>query len=630
MLKKNRNRFSLFIILIVFAFQYLGHLANPRYKHDFYTRDISFDVFSYYIYLPATFIYKDIGIKDHTWIQHLFEKYKPSGTLYQVYKLDNGNHTPNYTCGFALLYSPFFVVGHLSAKLFNYTQDGMSFPYQFSISNGIYIYLLIGLFYLRKVLLEYFNDIISGISILIITWGTNFLSEAVNNQLQPHVMLFSGYAILIYQTIQWHKHNQIRNIAVAGFVIGLMVLARPSEIVCILIPMLWNIHDKNSFNEKVNLIRKKYKHILALILFAFIPFIPQIIYWKIVTGSYIFFSYQHTEGFDFLSPHILKVLFSFKKSLFVYTPMLVFVVLGIIILKRKKGSIFLPVLIYTVANFYLLSSWAAWWNGGSFGMRYFTESYVLMSLPLGFFLQWMMERRLYLKLFFTTLILFFFILNVFQTWQFLNWIIPDDRMTLPYYKAIFFKTKVTPEDRKLMEIERSYNSSEEFTNPQDYRQFTLAYYDFEKLNATPIDITKLDTNIFLSPPCSYRMGAGDEYSPTFKIRYDHLVKPDRDHVWLKVSVNYFSDEEIEKNPASIVILMPHKKYQLKYRGFDFEKYPSKKREWNTITAFYMTPFPYNEKDEFLIYIYHRGKSNLYLDNFRIDVYESNEPKQFTF
>lgn len=61
---------------------------------------------------------------------------------------------------------------------------------------------------------------------------------------------------------------------------------------------------------------------------ALVVFIPQFLYWKHVTGQFIFFSYKNTEGFDFMKPHILNVLFSFKKSLFVYTPVLIFVVAG--------------------------------------------------------------------------------------------------------------------------------------------------------------------------------------------------------------------------------------------------------------------------------------------------------------
>lgn len=76
------------------------------------------------------------------------------------------------------------------------------------------------------------------------------------------------------------------------------------------------------------------------------------------------------------------------------------------------------------------------------------------------------------------------------------------------------------------------------------------------------------------------------------------------------------------DPASIIICMPHKKYNLKYRGFDFEKQPYVAGQWNRVVADYMTPFPYNEKDNFDIYVWYRGNgAPVYIDDFKIDVYD---------
>ena len=66
--------------------------------------------------------------------------------------------------------------------------------------------------------------------------------------------------------------------------------------------------------------------------------------------------------------------------------------------------------------------------------------------------------------------------------------------------------------------------------------------------------------------------------------------------------------------------MPHKRYNLKYRAYDFEKYPSKKGEWNKIEIDYMTPYPYSEQDHFDIYIWHRGKKNIWIDDFKVEAY----------
>jgi hypothetical protein len=348
-------------------------------------------------------------------------------------------------------------------------------------------------------------------------------------------------------------------------------------------------------------------------------------YWKYVTGSWIFFSYQNTEGFDFLSPHIFNVLFSFKKSWFIYTPIIIFPIIGIYLVRKANRNIFLAILVFFLANFYLLSSWAAWWNGGSFGMRYFVDSYPVMAIPFGYTLLAIGNQKKLIQFVLGLVMVFFVVLNLFQTWQYMYGIIPESRMTWPYYKRIFFKVHVTDEDRKLMEVERSFESHEEFKNEIEYNSETVAFLDFETNNAASFDAGKADTMQRLNGKHSYKMTGGDEWGPKFKISYNKLVPENKDHAWIRVSVSYFSQEEIKENPASIVINMPHGDYNLKYRSFNFDQYPSQKGQWNKVVADYMTPFPYSEKDHFDIYIWHRGKTDLYLDDFRVEAFLKKDP-----
>jgi hypothetical protein len=604
-------------LLIVICF-FKNH--SRENEKQYFTHELEWDVFSYYMYLPFTFIYHDVGMKDRSVVENIFKKYELPGTYYQAYQLENGNYTPNYTMGFALLWSPFFFIGHFWAKSAGYPVDGWSFPYQFSISLGVLFYILAGLFFLRKVLLHFFSEKITSLVLLLLVLGTNYFHETFNDFMQPHAQVFTGYCILLYYTIRWHEQQKKRYMIIAGLVIGLMILSRPSEILCVLIPLLWNVYDKDSLAKKIALVRANFSQCLLLICFAFIPFIPQIIYWKAVTGSWIFFSYQNTEGFDFLQPHIFKVLFSFKKSWFVYTPIIIFPIIGILLLKKYNRNIFLPVLIFFLANFYLLSSWAAWWNGGSFGMRYFVDSYPVLAISFGYFLIDIERRNVLLKTFCAIALILFTFLNLFQTWQYVHGIIPEDRMTRAYYKSIFLKTKVTDDQRKLMEVERSHESSETFKNVDEYNHHTIGLFDFDSANSGSTDESKYDTTYHLSGIHSYRMNENDEWGPKFQVQYDQLVPGDRDHAWIKVTVNYFTEEDIKDNPASLVINMPHRKYNLKYRSFDFEKAPSKKGEWNRLEFDYMTPYPYSGSDHFDIYIWHRGKKPIWFDDFKIEAY----------
>jgi hypothetical protein len=616
-LTKSKSFVVTCLMAAVIAFCFFN---NPRQKNGYFRGELEWDVFSYYMYLPFTFIYDDVGMQKQEVVQNIFKTYNLPGTFYQAYRLDNGNYTPNYTMGFALLWSPFFFAGHIIAKTGGFPADGWSLPYQLSVAIGALFYILLGLFFLRKVLLKFFSESVTSWVLFLMVMGTNYFHETFNDYMQPHGMIAAGYAILLYYTIRWHEEPRKKYVRIAGLVMGLMILARPSEILCVFIPILWNVYNRESWRTKLQLMKSHGSHIFQLLLFAFLPFIPQILYWKYVTGSWIFFSYKNTEGFDFLQPHIFNVLFSFKKSWLVYTPIIIFSIIGVFLLKKANRNIFLPILVFFLLNFYLLSSWAAWWNGGSFGMRYFVDSYPVLAIPFGYCLLAISRKRWIARIPLYLAITFFVVLNLFQTWQYVHAVIPEDRMNWAYYKRIFFNRKVNDEDRKLMEVQRSYESTEHFGNKEDYNHRLLAYLDFDSLNTEFYDESKLDTTYHRSGRFSYRMPGDDEWGPRYKIQYDQLVPGDKDHAWLKVKVHYYTEGDIKDNPASLVINMPHFRYNLKYRGVDFEQLPFKPNEWNEIEFEYMTPFPYSETDHFEIYIWHRGKKPLWLDDISVEGY----------
>jgi hypothetical protein len=595
------------------------HTKVPKITHFEYNYELSYDVTSYYIYLPMTFIYNDPGNKT-TKIDSLFTKYKWSPTLYQIHHTDLGTRVPNYTTGMSYYYLPFFAIAHLWAKNTDkYPPDGFSFPYQYCISWGTILIGLIGIFLLRKFLIRFFIDPVVCLVLLWLVLGTNYFSEALNNSLQPHFMQFTLYALLLLLTDNWHRNQKGSTAFFIGIVTGWLTIARPSDILCLIIPLLYGIRDFTSFKNKIKLVRQNHTHFLLLIIGGLIPLIPQMIYWKLYTGHFIYFSYKNTEGFDFLEPHIWQVLFSFKKSLFIYTPILIVAVFGFFFLRKRYPNHFLFVTVFILCNFYLLSSWAAWWNGGSFGMRYFVQSYAVLSIPVGVAIEKLIATR-FTKYILALPLLFFVFLNLFQTWQFEHYIIPDDRMTYEYYKRVFLKTRFTKEDELFQEQQRNFTSDETFYNEASYIHYTIAYYDFENVNSTPVDSSVISKKFFLSSPNSCELNENNIYYPTFRIRNKDLVGDVLDHVWIRVSFYFYTENDLKENPLWLIINTRHRDFNQKYRGYQIEKQPYELNKWNYVQFDYMTMFPYSTNDIHEIYCWYRGHSKVYIDNFKIETY----------
>ncbi len=613
----NSKGLAIFIsLLILFLHYYIR-----TYNYGNWVNVLGWDVLAYYLYLPFTFIYHDPGMTNQAVVDHIFQTYNPSSTFYQAYKIDNGNWVSMYSIGFAILFSPFFFIAHAWASISgSYPADGFSFPYQYIIGNGVMIYIVAGVFVIRKVLLHFFSERITCLVMLCMLLGTNYFHEATTNDTMPHAMLFTAYSIILWLTIKWHQQPNYKAANWLGFILGLTILSRGSEIVAIFIPLLWNIYDRKSLLEKLNLIRLNYRQLLFAVACAFITPLIQMIWWKAITGSFIFQSYQNTEGFDWGGDYISKVLFSYKKSWFVYTPMIMLPIIGIYFMRKLERKYFLAFAIFFLTNFWLLASWAAWWQGGSFGMRYFVESYAVMAVPFGFFIKRISNTHFIAKSAIYLVACFFLFLNLFQTWQFNNWMIDGYAMTKEYYWKIFLKTHATDEDKKLMEIHRDFKSEEHFANPDDYNKKTIGFCDFEKINSISIEDKFIDTTVFVSPPNSCKITSEHIYSPTFRMPYSSISK--KEHFWVRVNVDYYPVYDLKESPVSLVINFNHRnRYNLKYKGFDFGKDGYKLNEWNHLTVDYLTPYPLTLDDEMQVYVYLKGDKPVYIDNLHIEAFE---------
>jgi hypothetical protein len=614
------NKFSFIACSAICIIIMICHLMLPFYNDYFFNKELTWDIMSYYLYLPLTFIYNDIGISDYSIIDAIFKEYSPSGTFYQAFKHENGNFVINYMSGFSILFSPFFFIGHLWALLSSYPEDGFSFPYQFCVSNGVYLYIFAGIFSFRKLMLRFFSDGTTVLIIIFLLLGTNYFNEAVRAHLMPHAILFAIVAFLINTTIDWYEKPGKFNSIKMGAFFTLAVLCRPSEFLLLIFIVLYGVYNRSGVIAWLTFLKKNIPMIGLALFTAFLICIPQLLYWKAVTGKFIFFSYQNTEGFNFLEPHIAESLFSFKNSWFIYTPLIIFPLLGLIPTYRRRRDLFVPVFTFLIINFYILSSWLAWWNGGGLGMRYFVESYVLLGIPFGFFLESLKIRIRFLKYITFALMSAFLLLNLFQTWQSANYIMPHDQRNFNFYVANFFATSVKEENTRLLDVQREYITNEVLKNESDYEEKTIGYFNFENVNTTPYKTEYRDSLYSFTPPYSFRLDRNNPFSPGVKIPFGHVTS--KDHVWIRFSVKYFPVFSFEENPAALIITMEYGKRNFYYRSFELSDYPYELNKWNEISVDYLTPYPFSYKNEKIVaYLWLKGPKLLYIDEIQIKALE---------
>jgi hypothetical protein len=584
----------------------------------FYPNNIlSWDVFGYYLYLPLKFIYNNLGLQNDAVINSIIEKYHNTATFYQAIKMPEGNFVMKYSMGLSFFYLPFFYIGHFVAIIFNYPTDGFSSPYQYSIFIGGIIYSIIGIIVLSKVLLHFFNEKITAFVLILIVFSTNYIVHITmyGQNAMSQNYLFTTYALILWLSILWHKSHKLKHSIFLAFICGISILSRPSEIVCLLIPLLWGIKDKTTFIEKLKILIK-YKY--QLILFAIILLIIgsfQFIYWKIQTGKFLFNSYGGNagEGFEFFNPYILEVLFSFRKGWLIYTPVMIFSIFGFVFLYKRNKAIFYTLLIFFIINLYIVSSWSCWWYAQSFSQRSLVQVYPIMAILLGYFLSWLSLQKKHFKYIGFFLLFLCMLLNLFQTHQFHLGIINGDRMTKDYYFNVFGKMYATEQDKKVLLINRSFDGSENFLNEKDYTSKILKNLDFENAEIA-------DSNIANSGKYSFRLDSLTVYSPSIEAPYYNLT--DKDHVWIRVSAYVYPIFDIKSNPFSVIIQFNHKEHAYKYKANDAENMNLELNKWNKISIDYLTPEVRQKTDNLKVYIWHRGRNPFYIDDLKVEVFET--------
>jgi hypothetical protein len=337
------------------------------------------DQSGYYVYLPALFIYDfDAGSF-------------PDGIEAKTgdgFSLDTESNKviTRYSCGVAILQAPFFIAIHFLAGILGQTQDGFSGIYHQVPNIAAIFYALLGFIFLWKFLKHYFN---SGIRFFVITalfFGTNLYYYTIDSTGMSHIYSFGLFALAVWLTkrlLASERRNHYKYLAVWGFIFSLIVLVRPSNV--LFFPFLFCL-DCSSAGELIKRIKKfaTVKNILLTAAIFSVVSLPQFIYWKYVSGSYIYYSYEGYGFTNWKTPGIIELWFSPNNGLFLYSPLYLAVLAGIFLMIRNKIENGWMILLTFCALSYLFASWFMFSFGCGFGSRNFVEYTVMFSLPLGY------------------------------------------------------------------------------------------------------------------------------------------------------------------------------------------------------------------------------------------------------
>jgi hypothetical protein len=238
---------------------------------------------------------------------------------------------------------------------------------------------------------------------------------------------------------------------------------------------------------------------------------------------------------------------------------------------------------------------------------------VLLAIPLGFFLTRMGEWRPLWRWSLSALMGCFVVLNLFQIWQLNHFILDPYRTTPAYYLAIFGKTSVTEEDRKLMSVEPDFSGALKLTDATGYRQRNIGHYDFESPLAGHFGAFLRDS---LHHGGAYAMDSTNLFSPNVETTFEGITT--EDHAWIRASVDVKLPAGYAEETPCLVVTMTRKEGSYGYRTACADT--ASAGQWVTLSMDYLTPNVRDPRDRVQVYVWHRGKTQVLIDDLNVDVF----------
>jgi hypothetical protein len=313
---------------------------------------------------------------------------------YQIFYYEPTGHFASvFAYGGALLWAPFQRLAasldglgwlHINDEHF-WTFQGVLFPYSFITMLGTNLMALAAITLAYKCARFFAPRGVSALASLMMFWGTPALYYSTIEPLSVHIPGTLLTSLLIYGWLRRLRDKEQVTASrfetpwgslLLGLVAGFATLVR-WQLALYVVPI-----------GLLMVRRRQWRDLLTLTL-GFLAFAWHLLYtWNWMFGSPLVIPAEARGHGGFLGPpvHLLKVLFSNERGLFIWSPLSLLATMGLVSLARshrQRSAVFLGM----IALQALINGGVAdWWGGWSFGMRRMTELYPVFVIGLVVFL----------------------------------------------------------------------------------------------------------------------------------------------------------------------------------------------------------------------------------------------------
>ena len=349
-----------------------------------------FDTVAYTAWLRSLVVDGDLEVGDE------FAHY---GYGHERGKTDTGYTVNEWAVGSAVLWLPFYLAAHLLVQLANVLgralpADGYSPPYVWAISLGSALYGLGAVALTYRVACQLFPLRPALLALVTVWLSSPLVFYMYSHPAMSHACDAFAYALLLFVWYHTRRRSGWQAAALRGAAAGLCALVRQLNAVFVLFLLGELLFELVRTRCAGQLYRVKWKpwlaRVMALCLTWWLALLPQMIVWRIVFGQWIMLNpYRHGVGlgFDWLRPHVLEVLFSTDRGLFLWSPVLALGALGAWWLWKRDRRLTGLLLTNFALQLYVVATWGAYSGAAAFGARFFTNMMPAFGLGLATLLE---------------------------------------------------------------------------------------------------------------------------------------------------------------------------------------------------------------------------------------------------
>jgi hypothetical protein len=362
---------ALFAVGLAFQLQLGARLQSDGFYYFAYLRSLAFDHD-----VDFTNDYKLLGLDDKP---HLFV---PTPT---------GHAQSAASIGPAILWAPFFGAGHLVARSLgarhpDINANGISFPYRQAVCVAGLFYGLIGCWFCFRLTRRFYGSALAGLAVSLTVSGSFLLWYLVQEPSMTHGPSMAAVAAFVWTWIATRdvrmsaaqidavplRSRALTHWAWLGVVAGIMTLIRWQNALFAVLPAIDAVAVlvRSARASDTARVRRVMTGGVAFCLCATVVFLPQMIAWRGIYGSWLAVSPLGPQ-IRWFHPQLADILWSSRNGLLSWSPILYAGAIGFVMFARRQPAVGAPMLAGVILMTYFNACIQDWWGSDGFGGRRF-------------------------------------------------------------------------------------------------------------------------------------------------------------------------------------------------------------------------------------------------------------------